>query len=63
MVVPKFNVDASTLMDEIFGRLIPYSDDKYNCICCNKSFKKIEQARNHLNTKTYKAKHLKFLIN
>jgi DNA repair exonuclease SbcCD ATPase subunit len=58
----KFNIEPSTLSDEIYKRIIIQNGDTYTCQPCQKSFKKIEQSNAHIYTKTYKTKHYKFLM-
>lgn len=57
------NTDEAGLAEAIFQRMIPLADEKYTCAACQKSFKKIEQAKAHIATKTYKSKHYKYLTN
>jgi DNA repair exonuclease SbcCD ATPase subunit len=57
-----YNTTEEDLPNKILQNLMPLIDDKYVCTPCNKTFKKIEQAKTHINSKTYKNKHYKFLI-
>lgn len=59
----RLDTEPDNLFNAIIGKMIPLVDEKYTCIPCQKGFKKIEQARAHVGTKTYKSKHFKYLMN
>lgn len=56
------NVSETDLTNKIIEKLIDVKSDIYNCIPCKKTFKKMQLARSHVGTKTYKNKHLKYLF-
>jgi DNA repair exonuclease SbcCD ATPase subunit len=59
----KLNTNENELIDSIFKYMIPSINNIYICKPCQKEFKKLEQAKAHIKTKTYKNKHFNYLKN
>jgi hypothetical protein len=55
------NTNEQDIYSTIQGFMVPFIDNKYTCYPCQKSFKRRDQVHAHINAKTYKTKHYKFL--